>query len=238
MTKIYEALDSAGKERAQTAAPRVNLPGKPLPKGMMDKLVSLYQRLETIMEERRCSVIAFAGGQQGDDSAKLLCETAKLAAGRLNRRILLISADGSPVIRQLAPGGSGMGWDEMAQDGVLREELFQPVSGSSLYVSTMSGSGGNLAAILSSPLAANVFDALRQRFDMILIAAPALDRSSDTVMLAPLTDGVVLVINAGNTRWQVAKRWIDQIAIHKGKVVGVLFNKRRDYIPYFIYSRL
>ena len=44
MTKIYEALDSASKSNTQS------LPGKPLPKGMMDKLVSLYQRLETLME--------------------------------------------------------------------------------------------------------------------------------------------------------------------------------------------
>ncbi len=231
MTKIYEALDSASKANTQS------LPGKPLPKGMMDKLVSLYQRLETLMEERRCAVIAFAGGQQGDDSARLLCETAKLAASRLNRRILLIAAETSPILRQLGAAGAD-GWEAMAQDGALREESLQPVAGSSLFISHMTGGGGTLTSILSSPLLANVFDALRQRFDMILIAAPALDRSSDAVMLAPLTDGMVLVINAGGTRWQVAKRWIEQISIHKGKVLGVLFNKRRDYIPYFIYSRL
>ncbi len=238
MTKIYEALDNVSKERADAAPKRSALPGKPLPKGLVDKLLSLYQRLETGMAERRCGVVAIAGAQAGDDSAKLACELAKLAAGRLRRRILLLSAGSAKCTSQLVPGAAPGGWEEMAQDGVLREELFKPYGDSSLFISVMPGGGASLPSILASPLLPGILDAMRERFDMILIDTPPLGSSQDAVQLAAVADGVVLVVNAGKTRWQAVKRWMEEIAMQHGKVVGVLFNKRRDYIPHWLYRRL
>lgn len=237
MTKIYEALDNASKERADVTPKRSIMPGTTLPRGLVDKLLSLYQRLETLMGEQRCGVAAIAGAQTGDDSAKLTCELAKLAAGRLRRRILLVSAGSAKGMSQLVPANA-TGWEEMAQDGVVREELFKQYGDTSLFVSQMVGGAHSLPSILASPLLPGLFDALRARFDMILIDTPSLESSQDAVQLAALADGAVLVVNAGKTRWQVVKRWMEQIVSRHGQVVGVLFNKRRDYIPHWLYRRL
>ena len=51
-------------------------------------------------------------------------------------------------------------------------------------------------------------------------------------------DGVVLVLEAEKTRWQVADKARESIENHGGKVLGVVLNKRRYYIPDFIYSRI
>ena len=238
MTKIYEALDNASKERADSAPRRTSLPTTTLPRGLVDKLLSLYQRLETQMHDRRCGIVAFAGAQAGDDSAKLLCEFAKLASGRLNRRILLLAACTNKSTGQLLPGGSPKGWEEMAQDGVLREDLFRPCGDGSLVVSQMADGAGSLPAVLASPLLPGIFETLRQRFDMILVDSPSLERSSDAIQLAAVVDGVVLVINAGKTRWQVVQHWMEHIQTQHGNVVGAIFNKRRDYIPHWLYRRL
>jgi Mrp family chromosome partitioning ATPase len=51
-------------------------------------------------------------------------------------------------------------------------------------------------------------------------------------------DGVVLVVEADKTRWPVAQSVKERIIQHGGNVLGMVLNKRRYYIPGFIYNRL
>jgi Mrp family chromosome partitioning ATPase len=51
-------------------------------------------------------------------------------------------------------------------------------------------------------------------------------------------DGSVLVVDAGDTRWQVVRHAADQFAAQDGTVLGVVLNNRRYYIPNFIYRKL
>jgi Mrp family chromosome partitioning ATPase len=51
-------------------------------------------------------------------------------------------------------------------------------------------------------------------------------------------DGVVMVIESGKTRKQVALRAKKDIVEAGGKVLGVVLNKRRYHIPKWIYRRL
>ena len=51
-------------------------------------------------------------------------------------------------------------------------------------------------------------------------------------------DGVVIVIEAGKTREQVAVRAKKELEEAGGKVLGVVLNKRKFYIPEWIYKRL
>jgi Mrp family chromosome partitioning ATPase len=51
-------------------------------------------------------------------------------------------------------------------------------------------------------------------------------------------DGVILVLESGKTRRQVALNVKKQLEDAKGKLLGVVLNKRRHYIPDWIYRRL
>ncbi|HEX72536.1 MAG TPA: hypothetical protein ENN65_04410 [Candidatus Hydrogenedentes bacterium] len=239
MTKIYEALDNASKERAETAPRRVSAPSGPqLPKGLADTLVSLCQRIDALLEDKRCRVVEFVGAQSGNDNSRLVREFARMAATRLNKRVLLLSAGPSAYVNQMAVGGAVRGWEEMAETGELSESLFYSAGDARLTVSQMASNNISLPSVLSSPHLSAVFNGLRERFDLILIDAPSFEASSDAVLLAPFADGVIVVVEAGRTRWQAIERWVNQIVGQHGNVLGVVFNKRRDYIPRFIYRRL
>jgi Mrp family chromosome partitioning ATPase len=51
-------------------------------------------------------------------------------------------------------------------------------------------------------------------------------------------DGVVLVVEAEKTRWQVVENLKEKIQNVGGNIIGVVFNKRRFYIPEALYKRL
>ena len=62
--------------------------------------------------------------------------------------------------------------------------------------------------------------------------------SVDGLTLSHKVDGVILVVEAECTRWQIVQQTKENIEIRGGKVLGVILNKRRFYIPKFVYDRL
>ena len=79
---------------------------------------------------------------------------------------------------------------------------------------------------------------MKLEFDLILIDSPSGDVSTDAFSISPKVDGVILIVEAKNTRWQIAYDVKERIIKHGGNVLGVILNKRKYYIPEFIYKRL
>ncbi|HKP46116.1 MAG TPA: CpsD/CapB family tyrosine-protein kinase [Pyrinomonadaceae bacterium] len=80
--------------------------------------------------------------------------------------------------------------------------------------------------------------ALRWNFDYILIDCPALAEAPDAVSLAPLVDGVSVVIKAAQTRRAQIKRTQQMIESAQGRFLGFVLNQRRYPVPNWIYQRL
>ena len=79
---------------------------------------------------------------------------------------------------------------------------------------------------------------LRERFAYVLIDCPSLKEGNDILGLAPLVNGVMLVIEANRTsRSQIAylERTIENAG---GKILGHLLNKRTYPIPEWVHNKL
>lgn len=79
---------------------------------------------------------------------------------------------------------------------------------------------------------------LRERFAHVLIDCPSLKESTEVLGLAPLVDGILLVIEANRTqKSQVAylERTIESAG---GKILGHLLNKRTYPIPAWVHNKL
>ena len=79
---------------------------------------------------------------------------------------------------------------------------------------------------------------LRNKFRYIGVDCPALSSSSDVLGLAPLVDGVVLVVEAGRTTKQQIRNAERQIEGAGGKIMGLILNKRRYPVPEALYHHL
>jgi Mrp family chromosome partitioning ATPase len=72
---------------------------------------------------------------------------------------------------------------------------------------------------------------LRRKYRYVLIDCPSLKETSDAVRIAPLVDGIVLVIEANRTQKeqiQYAERTIERA---RGRILGHVLNKRTYVIP-------
>lgn len=77
-----------------------------------------------------------------------------------------------------------------------------------------------------------------ERYDRIVVDAPALERSNRGITLAEHMDAVVIVVEAEATRGPVLGRLIDLLQRTGAPVVGTVLNKRKYYIPKSVYRWL
>ena len=85
---------------------------------------------------------------------------------------------------------------------------------------------------------AEVFAALRDRHDCVLLDCGGLDSSVDLLRFAPATDGVVLVVQAGRAGKEQINRAAQMITEAQGTLLGFVLNKRRYPIPNWLYRLL
>ena len=79
---------------------------------------------------------------------------------------------------------------------------------------------------------------MKRQADWIIFDAPQINAYDDPITLASKVDGVVMVVEAEKTRWQVAQLAKQRIENGKGKILGVVLNKRQFHIPDWLYKRL
>jgi Mrp family chromosome partitioning ATPase len=81
-------------------------------------------------------------------------------------------------------------------------------------------------------------DALRVSFDNILIDCRSLNESADAAMLANSVDGVVIVVDAGESRRDEILNAQRTIETTGGNFLGFVMNKRQYPVPEWLYRKL
>ena len=76
----------------------------------------------------------------------------------------------------------------------------------------------------------------KRRFDVLIIDSSSILPASDALILAPQTDGVVLIIKAGMTNRELIKKTVEKLRMAKANLIGVVLNqvdfKREGYYKY------
>ncbi len=219
------------KTGASAEAERASAGGALQPSYLSFDDVKLLLRLVSSMAPGPRRVLQVIGAGEGAGVSKLALDFAVVASAHHARKVLLVDIEPRKdrgAAAMLATRGAAL--TPMPDRGRIMR-----VDQSSLYVSVPFGKQE-----LRSPELdwAVVLDAARKGFDLVVIDSPPPQRSASGVIISALTDMTIAVIEAGQTRAAVARSLIDRIGAAGGEVIGLVLNKRRFYIPYFIYSRL
>jgi len=248
MSKIFEALQNALEEvkgQEILEEPRAAIPSAiPLPSmfpklNMEEEMVRLHQHLDALLPDVGHKVVQFIGTRQGEGASTVANEFARVSAARFGQRVVLLDADpykalqASPEAVQLDDQGSTV---SPSRDPEV-VATYQ-IGNTSLFVGTLPHGNGSAKSVASSPRADAFWERLRQRFDLVLVDSLPAAKSADGLAVSSKVDGVILVVEAETTRWPVAENLRASILRSGGKVLGIVFNKRRHYIPDFIYKRL
>jgi hypothetical protein len=85
---------------------------------------------------------------------------------------------------------------------------------------------------------ATSLDRLRLTYRYVLIDCPSMKEAQDAIRLAPLVDGIVLVIEANRTKREQMLYAERAIEAAKGKILGHVLNKRTYVVPDWLYWKM
>ena len=246
MGRTYEALMQAEKEKLEKPAAMDLDPSRihPIPQkiGIPLRMVEEYYRMEHRISsrhpEKKSKVLVFVGpnGEEGN-STVLTHFGITMAFG--GKRVLLVDMNlDRPSIHRSFNLPIEKGLVDLVLKKYSLEEIMKQTSFGNLQVITSGKNHSETSPVHPSPSLGLSLEKMRTKADWILIDAPPINASDDAIALAPMVDGVILVIKAEKTRWEVAQNARQRIESGKGKVIGVVLNERRFYIPGWLYQRL
>lgn len=93
------------------------------------------------------------------------------------------------------------------------------------------------AELLGSDRMSFLLSYLKRRFDILVIDSPPILLTSDAVLVAPQTDGVVLIVKSGLMKRELVKKSVEQLQRAKANLIGVALNqvdaKKEGYYKYY-----
>lgn len=242
MSKIYEALENAHQglkvSKVRAAPIPLEIRPKTVPKIVVeDRMVSLYQSVESLLPHTEKKVIQFMGSCRGEGTSTVAHEFARMIAIKMKKSVLLLDADGINHAQLLFFGiDPECSLEEVVNEGVPIGRAFCRVGHSGLTVAFVSR-GTPLSRIFDSPKMDELWGTFMERFDFVIIdSPPATNR--DGLALFRKADGVILVLEAEKTRWPVVESVKERILKDGGNLLGIVLNKRHYHIPKAIYRRL
>jgi Mrp family chromosome partitioning ATPase len=245
MSKIYDALEHARKEKAdlgeQNSPPSVSLPVQAgrAEVDMEQEMISLYQMITASLPMDHPSVL-FVGSRSNEGTSTVARQLARTVSLVLEKSVLLIDLDRSrPDLHvYVASKKATESMDESADSSGSVVRSMRQVEESSLYVMPLFERTMVTPGTLDTVKAGAFWEPLKERFELIIVDSPPATMFPDGPGIVSQVDGVILVVEAEKTRWQVALSVKEKIVKHGGNLLGIVFNKRRYYIPQFIYKHL
>ncbi|PKN86663.1 MAG: hypothetical protein CVU46_07110 [Chloroflexi bacterium HGW-Chloroflexi-8] len=105
-----------------------------------------------------------------------------------------------------------------------------------LFVITSGPLSPTPAKMLGSPQMTSLIQSLAKEYDIVLLDSPAFLAVADTAQLAPIVDGVVLVVRRNQIREEAVREACRQLADIKARMVGLVVNEAERSGTYYYYG--
>ncbi|CAI8734385.1 CpsD/CapB family tyrosine-protein kinase [Pseudomonas donghuensis] len=79
---------------------------------------------------------------------------------------------------------------------------------------------------------------MSEHYRFVVIDGEAVYASADSLIIGTLVDGVILVVCAEDTRWEVAQATAQRLTQAGARLIGSVFNRRKYYMPKWLYNNL
>jgi capsular exopolysaccharide synthesis family protein len=184
-------------------------------------------------QPRRVLLVTSPG--EGDGKSVTAANLALTMAQEFNRRIILVDGDlRRPGVHQLLGLPSTPGLADVLSGNVELDDAIVDLPEFNLTVLPSGLTPERPAELLGSVAMRRTLDALRTRFDRVLVDMPPVVPLADVGVLAPQVDGVLLVVRAGSTKKPDIER---ALSVFDGsRIVGLVLNatggSQTGYSPY------
>lgn len=205
---------------------------------MVRSYLTLFEQLslKLVNESRRSIVVTGPSRREGRTTVAV---NLALAAARLGAcRTLLVDADiERPGLSRLYGRHRSRGLCDILAGQDDWRNVLHPVDGSLALLSA--GTGGTTAVVAAQPgRLAGVMDEWKKEFDWIVVDTPPILLSASALAFGRQATGAMVVARSEHTRGEVLEQGVARLRDQGIQVLGVVLNRRRFFIPRFLYRRI
>jgi Mrp family chromosome partitioning ATPase len=230
-----EAAANEAKNEAMTAAGELSAADS----AVREESLKLVQRLFRPTGPAAQKTVMFAAIDSKNGCSWLCAVIARLLAESVSGSVCLVESNfRTPTLAKVLGVDNHYGLaDALRQEGAIRSFAKQIGPNNCWLLSSGSLLQDSLQLLNGDRMKERVSE-LRKEFDYLVIDAPPLITYADAMVLGRLVDGVVLVLEANETRREAALQVTESLRTSKIPVLGAILNNRTFPIPSALYKRL
>jgi capsular exopolysaccharide synthesis family protein len=190
------------------------------------RLVEEFRQLAATLHQAQATsnirVIMVTSAEPAEGKSTTSVNLALTLSESYKRRVLLVDADlRRPSLHEITqvPNSKGLG-ETLKALGEQKLPLFK--LSETLMLAPAGRPDQNPMGALTSPRMRHILLEASMQFDWVIIDAPPIGPVADSSLLAPLSDGVLLVVRARRTHYASAQQAIE--AIGRDRILGVVLN--------------
>jgi capsular exopolysaccharide synthesis family protein len=240
VSRIYDAMKRGAALEASRRSLAVAGPeGAPL----VDRVAEGYQQVLHAIQSRLsakpgCSML-IVSAVHGEGTSTVARELAALLCRDGLTRAVLVDANLRTPSQHKAFGVERAGGlTEVVTRGLALDQAVRNGNRSPVPLLTSGRPASHPAGVLGAPALRTAIEGLRAKYDWVIVDGPPTTVYSDAGILAPLMDGVVLVVQAEKTRWQVAEQAKRMLEASGARLLGAVLSRQRFHIPEALYGLL
>lgn len=247
LRKAYERWQSGGRTPARMPDQGSVMPAEEvelgallgIPLGAVEDYAALASRIELAMqnEVQRTLVVGAAARRGGASTVAVGLASTLAATGR--SPILLIDGNlRDPILDRKFQVPREPGLTDLARGAVKAADVVHPTAVPNLHFVAVGSEIKAPQAFYQQPPIREILDAWAREYSYVIIDSAPFTGVADPTNLAQAATGVVLVVEAGRTVREVAAETAEELRRAGIRVLGAVLNRRRFYIPDWIYRRV
>jgi capsular exopolysaccharide synthesis family protein len=188
---------------------------------------SLRTRIKNAEQGRTMRSIVITSPNKGDGKSLTAANLALTMAQEFQQRVLLVDADlRRPSIHRLFGLADRQGLTDVLMGGAALDDAIVAIPAQHLSVLTSGPIPSHPAELLGSTAMRRVLDALRTRYDRIIIDMPPVEPLADVSIALGMVDGLLMIVRAGVTPKPAIERALS--GLDTSKVLGLVLNDAGD----------
>ncbi|HRK33816.1 MAG TPA: polysaccharide biosynthesis tyrosine autokinase [Candidatus Hydrogenedentes bacterium] len=174
------------------------------------------------------NTVLVTSASRGDGKTSLACNLA-IALAQANRRVLLLDICARrPSVEKALGMKRGVGLSELFANTVSIQEAVRPAKQiDNLQVLGPGFLNAELIGKLASRETVEFLEKAEQSFEHVIIDSPPVLLMADAKLLAPVVDGVIMVVGAEVTSLGMVKRALGELQQIGSNVIGVVLNRAK-----------
>ena len=253
MSKMLDALKWAEDQRRRMTTRRtdpedtVKLARRALemagvedvPEGFLRELGILRNALDSLFKGRDKRSILFTSAQAGEGSTTLATSFSRFLAFEGIEKILVCEMNARrPAFQDVFAINGDAGVTDYFSRRRDLASLLQSTGAGQMDILQVGQRDPSVIQLNLNQVFPQLRAEIHQQYSTLIIDAPPVISCPETPPMTALVDGVVLIVQAGKTKREIVQRAVASIESAGGQVLGIVLNRKKYYIPGFLYKRI